>query len=130
MAVDAAPTTTFEMIQAQLLFGFSKTVFDRPASEGDAQDLAQRPTVTSRNTIGQEVFHFAGQYVASHDQRTLLTHKRTGMRLSPAGLPANLPYLFAMMCVLDAISLRILFAKRGRVLRQVLHFAGMLISLA
>lgn len=51
MSMNASPTATFEVIQAKLLFGFSKTVFHGPAPEGDPQDFSQRPTVASRYTV-------------------------------------------------------------------------------
>ena len=111
--MDASPTTTFEVIQTKLLLCFSKAVFDRPASEGDAKNLSKRPTVASRNAVGQKVLRFVGQHVASHDQRALFADQLVGMRLSPTSVPTNFPDLTATMSVLDAITLRSLLAKRG-----------------
>ena len=56
--------------------------------------------------------------------------KLAGMSLSPTGFPTNFPDVTATMRVLDAITLRSLLAKRRRVVRQVLNFAGLLITLA
>lgn len=130
MAMNAAPTAAFEMIQTQFFLRFSKTVFNRPASKGDVQNLSQRPTVASRHTVRQKVFRFPRQHVASHDQRALAADQLVGVRLSPTSVPTNFPDLAAAMRVLDPITLSRLPAKRRRVLREVLDFAGLLVSFA
>ncbi len=73
MSMNASPATTFEVIQTEFLLCFSKTLFDRAASEGNAQDLSKRPTVATWYAVGQKVLRFVGQHVASHDKSALFT---------------------------------------------------------
>ncbi len=113
MSMDASPAAAFEVIQTKFFFCFPEAVFHRPASEGHAKKLPQRPSVSTRHTVRQEVFCFIGEYVAGHNQRALSIDEIVRVILPPAGGPANLPDLAAAMRVLDAIMLRRLFTKRG-----------------
>ena len=117
MSMNTSPTATFEVIQTEFLFGFSKAVFNGPSSEGDSQNLSKRPTVPSRYAVRQKVLRFAGQHVASDNQRALCTDQLVAVRLSPTRVPTNFPDLTAAMRVLDAITLRGLLAERRRVFR-------------
>ena len=47
MAMNASPSPTFIMIQAQFLLILAKTVFDGPSPERDAKELAKRPAVAA-----------------------------------------------------------------------------------
>ena len=112
MAVDAVPTTAFEVIQSQFLLSFAEAVLDGPASEGDAEDHSQGPAVAPRDAVGKEEFDFVGEHVAGDDERALVADDPSVVSLSPAGGPADLPDFAAAVSVLDAITLRRLFAER------------------
>ena len=111
--MDAVPATTLEVVQTELFLRLTKAVLDRPASEGHAKDLAQRPGIATGHAVRQEVFHFTGEDVASHDQCALVTDEFVCVSLPPAWCPAKFPDIAAAMSLLDAILLWCLFAKGG-----------------
>lgn len=130
MPMDAAPTATLEVIQTEFLFGLAKAVLDRPPPKCDSQKLSQRPTIATGHAVGEKVLRLTRQQIASDDERALVADQLSGVRLSPAGVPTGFPDLTAAASFLDAVALRSLLAKRGRVLREVLNFAGLSLTLA
>jgi hypothetical protein len=123
MPVNATPSATLEVIQAKLFLGFPKTVFDRPASERNAKNFSQRPSIPARHTIGQKIFCLIRQYIAGDNKRTLIADELSARGLSPTDLPADFPNLTSVMRVLDAIPLWTLVTKRRRPDGQILHLA-------
>jgi len=113
VAMDAVPAAAFEVIQTEFFFRFAETVFNRPATEGDAKDHPQCPAIATRDTVREEVFHFVGEHVASDNQSALVAHDAIVMSLSPAVDPAGLPDLDALVRLANAIPLRCLFVERG-----------------
>ena len=127
VAMDAMPAAAFEVIQAEFLLRFAEAVFDRPATESNAEDHPQSPAIATGDAVGEEEFHFAGEYVASHNQSALRTHAAVVVSLPPAGGPADLPDFAALVRVADVIPLRCLFVEGGRVLGEVADFARRLL---
>lgn len=111
--MDASPATTLEVVQTELFLCLTKAVLDRPAAKGYAKNLAQRPAIAPRHSVRQEVFHFTGEDVASHDPCALVTDEFVCVSLPPAWCPAKFPDIAAAMSLLDAILLWCLFAKGG-----------------
>ncbi len=97
VAMDAVPAAAFEVIQPEFFLRFAEAVFDRPATEGDAKDHPQCPSVATGDAVREEEFHLVGEHVASNDQRALVAHDGIVVSLSPAGDPADLPDFAALV---------------------------------
>ena len=73
VAMNATLATDFVVVQTELLLSFSKAAFDRATAECDSEQPTQRDALArdgiafARYTVGQEVFHFVRQHVASHN---------------------------------------------------------------
>src|SRR5437763_3048977 len=104
MAMHTPPTANLVMIQPQFLFGLAKTTFHRPPTKGDTQQPPQIHAVLARHTVRYEVFHFARQNVAGHDQALPPARPIIGP-LTPKHGPFYFPDFRAACRVLDAVTL-------------------------
>src|SRR6056297_1206931 len=111
VTMDAVPSTALKVIPTQFLFGFAKTRFHLPASERDSQQLANRPAITTGNSIADEVLHFSCAEIFRHDQRTGFADKLSIVRLSITSMPLNVPNLRAFLRISHAVTLWCLITK-------------------
>ena len=115
VAMDALPAAALEVVQPEFLLGFPKAVFDIPASEGDAQQIAERPAAASRHAVTQEVLDLVGHDVAGDEQRMLTADQSLAVGSPPAGVPLDFPNVGTVAGVFDAVTLGTLVVKGGRV---------------
>lgn len=122
MTMDAPPTPTLEVIPAEFFLHLAETAFHRPPPKRHPQQVAQRPTVSARNSVAEEILHFTGEHIAGYEERPLATDQVAAVRLSPASVPLDFPHLGTVAGVLDAVSLGVLIREARRVLGEILDF--------
>ena len=128
MPVDTLTLPTLEVIQTQLLFGVTKTIFYWPTTESHSQQLAQVPAIAAADSVGEKILHISGQNAFGHDQRALPADEIAIVSLSPTSAVTNFPDVRSLVRVLDPVGLRVLLVKDRRVASEVFHLAGFLIA--
>lgn len=123
--MDALPATALEVIPAEFCFCLAEACFDLPATEGNAKQFADRPSVATWNSIAEEVFHLVAKNMLGNDQRALVADQSAMMCLSPTGVPADFPDFWPLVIVFDTVSLCSLFGEARRVHGQVADLAGL-----
>ena len=124
MPVNRAPTAHLEMIHAQFRLRLPERMLNRTPRERHVQQPLELLDVRTGRDVGDKVFHFIViQRVAGDDQRMRRAGQTVGVFAMEVGV-FDLPDDRALLSVLDAEALPLLFRKHLGVMQQMAHLTG------